>query len=59
MNAYYRYAVLLLLLAVPSLALADLEWITGETPKATNDKPASTRRVKTVTPSPQGIRMWW
>jgi hypothetical protein len=33
---------LLFMTALPSLALADLEWITGETPKATNEKPAST-----------------
>jgi hypothetical protein len=30
-----------LLLVVPAFCQADLEWITGETPKATNEKPAS------------------
>jgi hypothetical protein len=42
MNAYYRTVALLLFMAAPALAFADLEWITGETPKATNEKPAST-----------------
>jgi len=42
MNAYYRTAAFFLWMAMPSFALADLEWITGETPKATNEKPAST-----------------
>jgi hypothetical protein len=40
----YRWVLLggLILLLNPSFVLADLEWITGETPKATNEKPAST-----------------
>ncbi len=43
MNSYfYRTVTLLFMITLPSLALADLEWITGETPKATNEKPAST-----------------
>jgi len=42
MNAYCRTAIFLFCMIMPSLALADLEWITGETPKATNEKPGST-----------------
>ncbi|HTA77635.1 MAG TPA: hypothetical protein VK791_10790 [bacterium] len=42
MSAQFYRILMVFILSIPSFASADLEWITGETPKATNEKPAST-----------------